>query len=176
MKGTTRMQQSIDNGEMVVAVGAHDAMSAILIEQAGLNAIYVGSFATEATFLGNPAIGMLSKSEMLTIARRIVKAVGLRAIADMETGYGTAISFMDVVRDAEAAGLAGVQIEDQVIPCECPFLPDVPRNPLISVEEMCGRIQAGIDAREDPHFKIIVRSNVVGTVSREEKHPRWAGR
>jgi 2-methylisocitrate lyase-like PEP mutase family enzyme len=164
MKGTTRIQQLIDAGEMIMAIGAHDALSAILIEQAGFNAIYVGSFATEATFMGNPDIGLMSKTERLMIAGNIAKAVGIPVIVDMETGYGNAINLIDVVRDSEAAGLAGIQIEDQVIPPKCPFLTDAPTNPLISVEEMCGRIRAGIDAREDSSFKIIVRSNVIGTV------------
>ena len=114
MKGPARIQQLIDSGEMVVAIGAHDALSAVLIERAGFNAIYVGSFATEATFLGNPDIGLMSRSDRLSISRNIVKAVGIPVIADMETGYGNAINFIDIVRDSEDLGLAGVQIEDQV--------------------------------------------------------------
>jgi 2-methylisocitrate lyase-like PEP mutase family enzyme len=168
MKATARIQQLIDDGEMVVAIGAHDALSAILVERAGFNAIYVGSFATEATLLGNPDIGLMSKSDRLLISRNIAKAVDIPVIVDMETGYGNAINFMDIVRDSEDLGLAGVQIEDQVIPPKCPFLPGAPPNPLIGVEEMCGRIRAGIAARQDPRFKIIARSNVIGAVSVEQ--------
>jgi 2,3-dimethylmalate lyase len=164
MKATSRLQQLLDHGEMVLAIGAHDALSAVLIEQAGFNAVYVGSYATEATFGGNPDIGLMSRTERLLICRAIVKAVSLPVIADMETGYGNAINLIDVVRDCEAAGLAGIQVEDQVIPPKCPFLPDAPRNPLIGVEEMCGRIRAAVQVRTDPHFKIIARTNLIGTV------------
>jgi 2-methylisocitrate lyase-like PEP mutase family enzyme len=154
----------IDNREMVVAIGAHDALSARLVEQAGFNAIYIGSYATEATFLGKPDLALMSKTERLMIARNIVKAVNVPVIADMEEGYGNAISVMDAVRDFEAVGLAGVHLDDEVLPSKCPFLPNIPRNQLISVDEMCGKIKAALEARQDPNFKIIVRSDVIGTV------------
>ena len=154
----------IDNREMVVAIGAHDALSARLVEQAGFNAIYIGSYATEATFLGKPDLALMSKTERLMIARNIVKAVNVPVIADMEEGYGNAISVMDAVRDFEAVGLAGVHLDDEALPSKCPFLPNIPRNQLIAVDEMCGKIKAALEARQDPNFKIIVRSDVIGTV------------
>ena len=168
MKATTQLQNMIDNGEFVVAIGAHDGLSALLVEQAGFNAIYIGSYATEATLLGKPDLALMPKTERLMIARNIVKAVNIPVIADMEEGYGNAISVMDAVRDFEAVGLAGVHIDDEAIPCKCPFLPGIPRNELITVDEMCGKVRAAIDAREDPNFKIIVRSDVIGTVPLED--------
>jgi 2,3-dimethylmalate lyase len=168
MRATKKLQQMIENGEMVVAIGAHDALSAVLIEQAGFNAVYIGSYATEATFHGKPDLALMTKTERLMICRSIVKAVNIPVIADMEEGYGTAINVMDAVRDFEAAGLAGIHIDDEVVPSKCPFLPGIPRNQLISTDEMCGKIKAAIDAREDPNFKIIVRSDVIGTVARDQ--------
>ena len=168
MKATARLQQMIDNGEMVVAIGAHDGLSAILVEQAGFNAIYIGSYATEGASLGRPDLALMTKTERLIIARNIVKAVNVPVIADMEEGYGNAINVMDSVRDFEAAGLAGVHIDDEAVPCKCPFLPGIPRNRLISTDEMCGKIKAALDGREDPNFKIIVRSDVIGTIPLEE--------
>ena len=108
---------------MAVAIGAHDAFSAVLVERAGFNAVYIGSFATEATFLGQPDLALMPKTERLMIARNIVKAVNVPVIADMEEGYGNAISMMDAVRDFEAVGLAGVHIDDQALPSKCPFWP-----------------------------------------------------
>lgn len=167
MKATTQLRNMIDNGEMVVAIGAHDALSAVLVEQAGFNSVYVGSYATEATFQGKPDLALMSKTDRLLICRNIVKAVNVPVIADMEEGYGTAINVMDSVRDFEAIGLAGVHIDDEALPSKCPFLPGIPRNQLITTEEMCGKIRAAIDAREDPNFKIIARSDVIGTVPLE---------
>ena len=68
----------------------------------------------------------------------------------------------------QAAGLAGIHIDDEVVPSKCPFLPGIPRNQFIPVEEMCGKIKAAIDACDDPNFKIIVRSDVIGTVPRDQ--------
>jgi len=168
MKTTARLHNMIDNGELVVAIGAHDALSAMIVEQAGFNAIYIGSYATEATFLGKPDLALMTKTERLMIARNIAKAVSVPVIADAEEGYGNAISLMDAVRDFEAAGVAGIHIDDEALPSKCPFLPGIPRNTLISVDEMCGKIKAAREAREDPNFKIIVRSDVIGTVPLDE--------
>ncbi len=170
MKSTAKLQKMIDDGELVVAIGAHDALSAVLVERAGFNAIYVGSYATEAAFLGKPDLALMSKTERLMICRSIAKAVSVPIIADMEEGYGNAIAVADSVRDFEAVGLAGVNIDDEAIPCKCPFLPGIPRNELISVDEMCGKIKAAVDARTDRNFKIIARSDVIGTVPLEEYH------
>jgi len=126
---------------MVVAIGAHDALSAVLVERAGFNAVYIGSFATEATFLGQPDLALMPKTERLMIARNIVKAVDVPVIADMEEGYGNAISMMDAVRDFEAIGLAGVHIDDQALPSKCPFLAGIPRSELISEEEIAHRLR-----------------------------------
>jgi len=125
----------------VVAIGAHDALSAVLVERAGFNAVYIGSFATEATFLGQPDLALMPKTERLMIARNIVKAVDVPVIADMEEGYGNAISMMDAVRDFEAIGLAGVHIDDQALPSKCPFLAGIPRSELISEEEIAHRLR-----------------------------------
>ena len=168
MKAAQRLQTMIDEGEFVVAIGAHDALSAVLIERADFNAVYVGSYSTEATFLGKPDMALMSKTERLMICRNIVKAVSVPVIADMEEGYGNAISVADSVRDFEAVGLAGIHIDDEALPSKCPFLPGIPRNELIGVEEMCGKIKAATEAREDRAFRIIVRTDVIGTMPLEE--------
>ena len=168
MKATLRLQAMIDNGELVVAIGAHDALSAVLVERADFNAVYVGSYATEATFLGKPDLALMSKTERLMICRNIAKAVSVPVIADMEEGYGNAISVADSVRDFESVGLAGVHIDDEALPSKCPFLPGIPGNELIEVEEMCGKIKAATEARSDGAFKIIARCDVIGTMAIEE--------
>jgi 2-methylisocitrate lyase-like PEP mutase family enzyme len=168
MKATAMLRNMIDKRQTVVAIGAHDAFSAILVERAGFNAVYVGSYITEASFLGKPDLGLMTKTERLMIVRNIAKSVEIPVIADMEEGYGNAISVMDAVRDFEASGIAGVHIDDEGLPSKCPFLPEIPRNRLISTEEMCGKIRAAVEAREDSDFMIIARSDVIGTVPLEQ--------
>jgi 2-methylisocitrate lyase-like PEP mutase family enzyme len=164
MNRSAVLRTRIEAGEMVVAIGSHDALSARLVERAGFDAIYVGSYATEAAFLGGPDLALMSKTERLIIVRNIVKATSLPVVADMEEGYGNAINVMDAVRDFEAAGVAAVHIDDERLPSKCPFLPGIPRNDLVSVEEMCGKIRAACQARENSDFLVIARSDVIGTV------------
>jgi 2-methylisocitrate lyase-like PEP mutase family enzyme len=161
------LRQRIEAGEMSVAIGAHDALSARLVERAGFNAIYVGSYATEATFIGGPDLSLMSKTDRLAIARNIVKATTVPVIVDAEEGYGNAINVMDAVRDFEAAGVAAIHLDDEQLPSKCPFLPGIPRNDLVSVEEFEGKIRAARDARENPDFMIIARTDVIGTMERD---------
>ena len=134
MKPTAVLREKMKSGKTVVAIGAYDAFSAILVEKAGFDAVYVGSYATEAAFLGKPDLALMSKSERLWIARNVVKAVGIPVIVDAEEGYGNAVSVMDAVLDFEAAGVAGIHLDDEEMPCKCPFLPGVPPNRLISTD------------------------------------------
>jgi 2-methylisocitrate lyase-like PEP mutase family enzyme len=155
------------SGKTVTSIGAYDGFSARLVEQAGFDTVYVGSLATEASMLGQPDLAMMSKTERLWITRNIVKAVNVPVIADAEEGYGTAINVMDAIRDFEAVGVAGVHLDDEQLPSKCPFLPGIPMNQLISTDEMCGKIEAAVSARQDPDFLIIARCDVIGTVPRE---------
>src|SRR4051812_30343870 len=106
----TALRTGMGSGKTVVAIGAHDALSARLVEQAGFDAVYVGSYATEATALGGPDLALMSKTDRLTISRNIVKATSIPIIVDMEEGYGNAINVMDAIRDFEAAGVAGIHL------------------------------------------------------------------
>ena len=162
------IRESIAGHKTMHVVGANDALSALLIEQAGFDGIYVGSYSTSATFLGKPDLDLMSKTERLMLLRNITKCVDVPVIADMEEGYGNAISVMDVLQDFEAAGVAAVQIGDQRLPSKCPVMQGIPPIGLISIEEMCGKIRSAVAARSSSDFMIIVRTDVIGTVSRQD--------
>ena len=168
MKKTQILKEKMNSGKTVVTIGAHDAFTARLVEKVGFDAVYIGSYSTEATLLGKPDLALMSKTDRLLIARNVAKVVNIPVIVDAEEGYGNAISVMDTVSDFEAAGVAGIHLDDEDIPSKCPFIPGIPRNQLISVDEMCGKIEAAVDARTDPDFHIMARSDVIGTVSREQ--------
>ena len=168
MKTTKLLREGMKGPRTVVSIGAYDAFSALLVERAGFDSVYVGSYATEAASLGKPDLALMSKTERLWICRNVAKAVSIPVIADAEEGYGNAMSVMDTVRDFEAAGVAGIHLDDEALPSKCPFLPGIPRNQLISTDEMCGKIEAAVEAKTDPDFVIIARTDVIGTVSREE--------
>lgn len=168
MSAVTGLRELIDSGRLVETVGAHDALSARMIERAGFDAVYVGSYSTEASFLGGPDLALMSKSERVQIVRNIARRVGIPVIADAEEGYGNAINVMDTVRDFEAAGASAIHLDDELMPCKCPFLPGIPRNQLISTDEMAGKIRAATEARTSSDFLIIARCDLIGTMDLDD--------
>ena len=120
--GPGRLREMLAGSEPVLAPGAYDAFTARLIEQAGFEAVYMTGFGTAASLLGRPDIGLLSFSEMVDNARRIVQAVGVPVIADADDGYGNPINVIRTVQEYEAAGVSAIHIEDQVSPKKCGHL------------------------------------------------------
>jgi 2-methylisocitrate lyase-like PEP mutase family enzyme len=140
----------------VVAPGAYDAMSARLIEQAGFDVVYMTGFGTTAALTGRADVGLLSLTEMVDNARRIVAAVDVPVIADADTGYGNAINVVRTVQLYEQAGVAGLHLEDQVMPKKCGHMSG---KAVIGTSEMVGKIEAAVAARRDPDLVLIARTD-----------------
>jgi carboxyvinyl-carboxyphosphonate phosphorylmutase len=140
----------------LVAPGAYDALSARLVEQAGFDAVYMTGFGTTAGLLGRPDVGLLSGAEMIDNARRLVAAVERPVIADADTGYGNAINVVRTVQAYEQIGVAGIHLEDQVMPKKCGHLSG---KAVIPAGEMVGKIRAATAARRDPDFVLIARTD-----------------
>lgn len=139
----------------VVLPGAFNGLTALQIERAGFEAVYV-SGASLAAARGLPDIGLLSMTEVLSDARTIAEAVAIPALADADTGYGGPLNVMRTVRAFEQAGLAGLHLEDQASPKKCGHLPD---KRLVSVSAMARTIGAAVEARRDPDFLIVARTD-----------------
>ncbi len=154
--GPRRLRELLAGEVAVVAPGAYDALSARLIEEAGFPAVYMTGFGTAASLLGRPDIGLVSASEMIDNARRISGCVGLPVIADADTGYGNPINVIRTVRDYQRAGVAGIHLEDQVMPKRCGHLSG---KTLVPVGDMTAKVQAAVAARTDPDFVIIARTD-----------------
>lgn len=135
--------------------GAFNALTAMQIERAGFEAVYV-SGAGLAAARGLPDIGLLSLTEVVSDAKTIVKAVAIPALADADTGYGDPLVVMRTVREFEEAGLAGIHLEDQESPKKCGHLPG---KRVVSVTEMARKIGAAVEARRDPDFLIVARTD-----------------
>ena len=135
--------------------GAFNALTAMQIESAGFDAVYV-SGAGIAAAQGLPDIGLLSMAEVVADAGTIAQAVTIPALADADTGYGPPLSVMRTVEAFEQAGLAGIHLEDQESPKKCGHLPD---KRLVSVAEMAQKIGAAVEARRDPDFLIVARTD-----------------
>ena len=152
-----RLRELLASGNgPLVAPGAYDALSARLVEQAGFDAVYMTGFGTTASLIGRPDVGLLSATEMVDNARRIVAAVDVPVIADADTGYGNAITVVRTVQSYEQAGVAGLHIEDQVHPKKCGHMSG---KAVIDADEMVGKIRAAVAARRDPDLVLIARTD-----------------
>ena len=150
-----RLRELLARPEPLVAPGAYDALSARLVEQAGFDVVYMTGFGTTASLAGRPDVGLLTGTEMVDNARRIAAAVDVPVIADADTGYGNAINVVRTVQAYEQAGVAGIHLEDQVMPKKCGHMSG---KAVIPADEMVGKIRAAVAARRDPDFLLIART------------------
>jgi carboxyvinyl-carboxyphosphonate phosphorylmutase len=150
------LRELLARPEPLVAPGAYDALSARLVEQAGFDVVYMTGFGTTASLAGRPDVGLLTGTEMVDNARRIAAAVDVPVIADADTGYGNAINVVRTVQAYEQAGVAGIHLEDQVMPKKCGHMSG---KAVIPADEMVGKIRAAVAARRDPDFLLIARTD-----------------
>jgi 2-methylisocitrate lyase-like PEP mutase family enzyme len=144
-------------GPLVVPF-AYDAFSARLIERAGFSAVGISGSAVAASLLGVPDVGLMSREEVVGQARRIATTSSLPVIADADTGYGGPLQAARTVQDLEAAGVAGLFMEDQRDPKRCGHLAG---TEVIPTEEMVGKLTAALESRADPNFVIIARTDAI---------------
>ena len=150
--------------DMVVLPGAYDVITARLIERAGYQAVYMTGAGT-AAISGYPDYGLATMSEMVQNASRITGAIGIPLISDADTGYGNELNAIRTVREFERAGVAGIHIEDQVFPKKCGHLDN---KELIPFDDYLRKIRAAADAKEDPDFLIIARTDSRASLGFEE--------
>src|ERR1700744_4073794 len=142
-----RLRALLAEGELIVAPGVFDGISAHLVRQTGFRAAYLTGAGTAASGFGLPDIGLVTGSEMAERAAMMAEAVGdLPLIADADTGYGAPINVVRAVRAYEKAGVAAIQLEDQTFPKRCGHLPD---KEVISQSEFCAKLGAALEARTD---------------------------
>src|SRR5436189_2205474 len=144
---------------IVLAAGAHDALSAKLAEQAGFDAIWASGFGISAV-QAVPDANILTLTETLEAVRRIVDAVAIPVVADCDNGYGNAINVMRTAAEFERAGAAGICIEDNEFPKRCSFYAGVRRN-LVSPEEHARKVEAAVAARRARDFVVIPRTEAL---------------
>ena len=155
---TARFRALLAKPGCIVAPGVADALAARLVALEGFDAVYMTGFGTSLTRLGVPDVGLITATEMVDNAMRIVDASGLPVIADADTGYGNPINMRRTIRDYERAGVAGVHIEDQTWPKRCGHLAG---KRVIPTAEMVAKIKAACDVRVDADFTIIARCDAI---------------
>lgn len=145
MNGPQKIRALFDQQGFVVAPGAHDMLTGKIIGRLGFDAVYMTGYGQSASHLGAPDVGLMTLSEMVMRAGNLVEAAGIPVIADADTGFGNAVNVIRTVREYEKAGVAVLQLEDQVMPKKCGHM--VGRQ-VIPKEEMLGKIKAAVDTRQ----------------------------
>lgn len=152
-----RLRALFADGPFTV-MGAHDPMSARIAEAEGAKAIYVSGFALSAVIAGAPDFGVLTQTEMLEAIRRICRATSLPVFADADTGYGGPLEARRTIELWEEAGVAALHLEDQQAPKKCGHFAG---KALIPTDEMAQKLRAMVEARRDPNFFIVARTDAI---------------
>jgi 2-methylisocitrate lyase-like PEP mutase family enzyme len=165
MKKTTILRRLITDPEILVIPVVHDPLCAKIAEQAGIRAIFSAGYANSAAYLGKPDVSLMTLTEMVGCASRIVDAVSIPVFADGDTGYGNVTNVIRTVELYEKAGVSGLFIEDQVFPKRCGHMD---AKQVIPSEEMVAKIRAAVDARSDSDLVIMARTDALAVSGIDE--------
>lgn len=159
------LRDLIESPGIVVLPGAHDVLSARLIEQEGFPVVFTSGFGLSASSLGVPDVGLLTQTETLDRVKRIVDAVSVPVVADMDTGYGNPVNVIRTVRECVSVGAAGIILEDQVWPKRCGHMVG---KSVIPMEEHVEKLRAAVYARSDSGLIIIARTDARAPLGLDE--------
>ncbi|WP_066273154.1 isocitrate lyase/PEP mutase family protein [Hydrogenophaga palleronii] len=165
MTQASQLRRLLQAGEIVMAPGAPDAITARLVQKAGFPAVYMTGFGATASRLGTPDIGLLSQTEMTGHARDMVRAVDIPVIADADTGYGGPSNIHRTVREYLQSGVAAIHLEDQVAPKRCGQMAGIR---LMDAGENVRRLCCAIEARGDGDMLIIGRTDALPAAGIDE--------
>lgn len=163
--GRRAFADRLQENHLIVAPGVFEMVSLRLADRMNFEALYMTGYGTVASLLGLPDAGLATFSDMLGRVTTMASMAKTPLIADGDTGYGGLLNVRHTIRGYENAGAAAIQLEDQVFPKKCGHTPG---RRVISLEEMVQKIQVAVDARVDPHFKIIARTDARTTLGLDE--------
>jgi 2-methylisocitrate lyase-like PEP mutase family enzyme len=158
MTAISELRRLLKGDDLIIAPGAYDGLTARLVAAAGFSVVYATGAGISNSQFGLADVGLITMSEMLDQVRKMVGAVEVPVIADIDTGYGNAVNLYRTVREFMRAGVAAVQIEDQVIPKKCGHFAG---KQLIPFEEAVLKIKAAVEARGDSDLVIIARTDAI---------------
>ena len=152
------LKQRLQSSSPVLAPGVYDALTALVAEQAGFEALYLSGASIAYTRLGRSDVGLTTATEVADTLARITERVSLPVIVDADTGFGNALNTQRTVRAFERAGAAMIQLEDQTFPKRCGHLDG---KGVIPQAEMCGKLRAALDARHSSDTLVLARTDAV---------------
>lgn len=150
------MRELLARPGIVRSIGAHDVMTALVMEKAGFETVFIGGFGTSASQYGLPDLNFLGMSEMADAVRRMARRLSIPVIADGDTGHGDVHNVVRCVNEFEGAGAAGMILEDQVFPKRCGHFEG---KQVIRTGEMVTKLRAAVRARSDPDFLLVARTD-----------------
>lgn len=150
------LRNMLKGDKIIVAPGAHNGVSARIIEKVGFKAVYATGYGASASQLCQADVGLMTMTEMVSNMYNLVEAVSVPVIADADTGYGNVINTIRTVRQYEKAGAAAIQLEDQVMPKRCGHMLG---REIVPIDEMVGKIEASVNTRQDEDLVIIARTD-----------------
>lgn len=153
-----RFRRALVQERPLQIVGAINAYAALMAEQVGFRCLYLSGGGVAAASYGLPDLGITSMQDVITDARRITGATDTPLLVDIDTGWGGAFGIARTIREMEKAGVGAIHIEDQVSQKRCGHRPN---KAIVSAEEMCDRIKAAVDARIDPSFVLMARTDAL---------------
>ncbi len=151
-----KLRELLASSEIVRSFAPHDVFTARVLEDAGIELLFLGGFGVSASVFGLPDVGLTTLTEMADAVRRMTDRLTVPLIADGDTGHGSLHNVARTVREFERAGASGMLIEDQVAPKRCGHFAG---KQVVSTDEMLDRLKAVLDAREDSDFVIIARTD-----------------
>ena len=151
-----RLRRLLAQPDIIPSFAPHDVFTARVLDDVGIELLFLGGFGVSASVLGLPDVGLTTLSEMTEAVRRVADRISVPLIADGDTGHGNLNNVARTVRDFERAGASGMLLEDQVSPKRCGHFAG---KDVVSAEDMLGRLRAALDARDDPEFVIIARTD-----------------
>jgi 2-methylisocitrate lyase-like PEP mutase family enzyme len=158
MKATTKLKELLKRDDVIITPGVYDCLTARMSETVGFNAVKLLGNVTCGSLLGLPDLGLIGLNEMANHARNVAAAVQIPVMVDADTGYsGGPLGIARTIREFERAGIAGIGIEDQVTPKKCALIPG--GTPVVPIREQMKKLQAAVEARQDPDFVISARTD-----------------
>jgi 2-methylisocitrate lyase-like PEP mutase family enzyme len=151
-----QMRELMEKPGVISTLGAHDVLTAVMVEQCGFDSVFIGGFGTSASLYGLPDLNFLGMSEMVDATRRMTHRVSIPVIADADTGHGDLHNVMRCVNEFEGSGAAGIILEDQVFPKRCGHFGG---KEVIPADEMLMKFKAAVAARQNPDFIFIARTD-----------------
>ncbi len=158
MKTTTKLRELLKANDIVLTPGVYDCLTARIAETVGFSAVKLLGNVTCGSMLGLPDLGLIGLNEMANHAKNVAAAVSIPVMVDADTGYsGGPLGIARTIKEFIRAGVAGIGMEDQVTPKKCALIPG--GTPVVPIKEQVKKLQAAIEAKEDPDFVISARTD-----------------